>query len=106
MNISKIEASLKHGRLFTGKWMAFIYFSLSIMLLLPTITILMLILTFTIGMEWDGVMICALIGCNIFVGLISTVFIICIVRNKKLRQKHNFRNSNLQIVCILLGSCL
>ncbi len=89
MNISKIEGSLQQGRFFTGYWMIFIYISLAIMLLLPAITILMLIITLTVGMEWNAEMIGALIGCNIFVGFIIVIFARIIVRDKKLKHKVN-----------------
>lgn len=87
MNITNIEASLKHGRLFTGKWIIILRFGLGVGLLFPFLTILMLIITLTIGMDWTYEMIFSMIGGNIFGLCILLVYILCIVRNEKLKQK-------------------
>lgn len=89
MNLSRIDASLTQGKLFTGAWIAFIYVWLAACLALPLITILMLIMTFTVGLEWNGLMIFALVFGNIFLGLIAIVPILVIVRNNKLKRKIN-----------------
>ncbi len=87
MDISNIDASLEYGRFFTGGWVKFMYFSLIVASLLPLITIFMIVITLTIGMNWDNDMIIALIGCNIFGIPLAVVFIYFIVRNDKLKKK-------------------
>lgn len=87
MNISKIVGSLAYGRLFSGKWMSFFYIILVSMLIFPAITIITLIITFTVGFEWPGEMVGFFIGCNIYAGLLIAVYVSIIVRNKKLRKK-------------------
>jgi len=86
MKISNIDASLKYGRFFTGKWLAFLYSALIIAFFIPLITIIMIFLTF-FGLVWDNDMIFALAFCNVFSLSLAAICLWTIICNNKLRKR-------------------